>query len=64
MLKLFSSLVFVETLSTMGAMVAFAFASKDETKIIKVLNNVIKHYQKFNGNESMTKGNQNSSDDQ
>ncbi len=46
LLKLYIVSVFLETLSAMGVMIAFAFASKDETKIVELLNNIIENYQK------------------
>ncbi len=45
-LKLYMISVFVETLSAMGVMIAFAFASGEESKIVEILNNIIKNYQK------------------
>ena len=51
-LRLYIISVFVETLSAMAVMIAFAFVSKDETKIVGVLNNIIENYQKVNLNKS------------
>ena len=47
-LRLYIISVFVETLSAMAVMITFAFVSKDETKIVGVLNNIIENYQKVN----------------
>lgn len=38
--------VFVQTLTTMGVMIVFAFASKEETRIVGLFNQIIKNYQK------------------
>ena len=62
-LKLYIISVFVETLSAIGIMIVFAFASKDETTIISVLNNVIEHYQKFNIDKTSNDKNDNSKND-
>lgn len=46
-LQLFITSVFVQTLSAMGVMIAFAFVSKEETRIVGLLNQIIQNYQKF-----------------
>ena len=46
-LQLFTTSVFVQTLSTIGVMIAFAFVSKEETRIVGLLNQIIQNYQKF-----------------
>lgn len=47
LLRLYIVSVFVETLSAMAVMLAFAFASKEELNIVSILNNIISSYQKF-----------------
>lgn len=39
--------VFLQTLSAMGVMIAFAFMSKEETRIVGLLHQIIEDYQKF-----------------
>lgn len=46
-LQLYITSVFVQTLSTIGVMIAFAFVSKEETRIVGLLNQIIQNYQKF-----------------
>ena len=46
-LQLYVTSVFVQTLSTIGVMIAFAFVSKEETRIVGLLNQIIQNYQKF-----------------
>lgn len=46
-LQLFIGSVFVQTLTSMGVMIAFAFVSKEETRIVGLLNQIIQNYQKF-----------------
>ena len=38
---------FLQTLATFGVMTAFAFVSKEETRVVDLLNQVIQNYQKF-----------------
>lgn len=45
-LQLYITSVFVQTLSAMGVMIAFAFVSKEETRIVGLLNQIIQNYQK------------------
>lgn len=45
-LQLYVASVFVQTLTTMGVMIAFAFVSKEETRIVGLLNQIIQNYQK------------------
>lgn len=45
-LQLYIASVFVQTLSAMGVMIAFAFVSKEETRIVGLLNQIIQNYQK------------------
>lgn len=47
LLRLYIVSVFVETLSAMAVMLAFAFVSKEELDIVNILNNIIRSYQKF-----------------
>lgn len=47
MLKIYIISVFLETLSVIAAMIAFAFSSKDETNIINALSEIVKVYQKM-----------------
>lgn len=47
LLTVFIGSVFVETLGVIGVMIGFAFASKDEVKIVKLLTAVINSYQKY-----------------
>ncbi len=49
-LRVYIISVFAETLSAMAVMIAFAFASKEETKIVEVLNNIVENFQKVNLN--------------
>ena len=46
-LQLFTASVFLQTLATIGVMIAFAFVSKEETRIVSLLNQIIQNYQKF-----------------
>lgn len=46
-LQLYITSVFLQTLSTIGVMIAFAFVSKEETRIVGLLNQIIQNYQKF-----------------
>ena len=46
-LKVYIVSVFLETLTAIGTMIAFAFASKEETRIVGVLNSIVENYQKF-----------------
>ena len=39
--------VFLQTLSAMGVMIAFAFMSREETRIVGLLHRIIEDYQKF-----------------
>ena len=39
--------VFLQTLSAMGVMIAFAFMSREETQIVGLLHQIIEDYQKF-----------------
>ena len=39
--------VFLQTLSAMGVMIAYAFMSKEETRIVSLLHQIIEDYQKF-----------------
>ena len=39
--------VFLQTLSAMGVMIAFAFMSREETRIVGLLHQIIEDYQKF-----------------
>lgn len=39
--------VFLQTLSAMGVMIAFAFMSREETQIVSLLHQIIEDYQKF-----------------
>lgn len=39
--------VFLETLSTIGVMIAFAFSTKEESTIVSVLTTIIENYQKY-----------------
>lgn len=45
-LQLYVASVFVQTITTMGVMIAFAFVSKEETRIVGLLNQIIQNYQK------------------
>ena len=45
-LQLYTASVFAQTLGTMGVMITFAFVSKEETRIIGLLNQIIQNYQK------------------
>ncbi len=45
-LQLYITSVFVQTLASMGVMIAFAFVSQEETRIVGLLNQIIKNYQK------------------
>lgn len=45
-LQLYTASVFAQTLGTMGVMITFAFVSKEETRIIGLLNQIIRNYQK------------------
>ena len=45
-LQLYTTSVFVQTLTAMGVMIAFAFVSKEETRIVGLLNQIIRNYQK------------------
>lgn len=45
-LQLYITSVFLQTLSAMGVMIAFAFVSKEETRIVGLLNQIIQNYQK------------------
>ena len=45
-LQLYITSVFVQTLTAMGVMIAFAFVSKEETRIVGLLNQIIRNYQK------------------
>lgn len=47
LMTVFIGSVFVETLGVIGVMIGFAFASKDEVKIVKLLTAVINSYQKY-----------------
>lgn len=47
-LQLYITSVFLQTLSAMGVMIAFAFVSKEETRIVGLLNQIIQNYQKVN----------------
>lgn len=42
--------IFVETLGVIGAMISFAFDSKQETSIVKIITSILKNFQKF-GND-------------
>ena len=46
-LQMYITSVFLQTLSTIGVMIAFAFVSKEETRIVGLLNQIIQNYQKF-----------------
>ena len=46
-LQIYITSVFLQTLSTIGVMIAFAFVSKEETRIVGLLNQIIQNYQKF-----------------
>ncbi len=46
-LQMFITSVFLQTLTSMGVMIAFAFVSKEETRIVGLLNQIIQNYQKF-----------------
>lgn len=50
-LQLYIASVFVQTLTTMGVMIAFAFVSKEETRIVGLLNQIIQNYQKVKLND-------------
>ena len=52
MLSVFIGSVFVETLAAIGVMIAFAYASNDEVKIIELLTAVVESYQKYNINKN------------
>lgn len=43
----YMSAVFVETLGVIAVMIAFAFKSNEEIKIIDILNSVVSNYQKY-----------------
>lgn len=47
--------IFVETLGAIILMIKYAFDSKQETQVLKILNGVISNFQKFNGNSSTSK---------
>lgn len=53
-LQLYIASVFVQTLTTMGVMIAFAFVSKEETRIVGLLNQIIQNYQKVKLNDDAT----------
>lgn len=57
-LQLFTTSVFLQTLSAMGVMIAFAFFSKEETRIVGLLNQTIQNYQKFQLDDPQEKGGQ------
>ena len=42
--------VFAETLSGLIIMIKFAFQSKQDVELIKILNSIIEHFQKYNRN--------------
>ena len=46
-LQLFTGSVFLQTLATIGVMIAFAFVSKEETRIVGLINQIIQNYQKL-----------------
>ena len=45
-LQMYITSVFVQTITNMGVMIAFAFVSKEETRIVGLLNQIIRNYQK------------------
>ena len=53
-LQLYIASVFVQTLTTMGIMIAFAFVSKEETRIVGLLNQIIQNYQKVKLDDDTT----------
>lgn len=53
-LQLYIASVFVQTLTTMGVMIAFAFVSKEETRIVGLLNQIIQNYQKVKLDDDTT----------
>lgn len=46
-LQIYITSVFVQTLMAMSVMIAFAFISKEETRIVELLSQIIQNYQKF-----------------
>ena len=47
--------VFVETLGAIVLMIKYAFDSQQETNVLKILNSVIRNYQKFKGDSNNEK---------
>lgn len=56
LLKTFITAVFVETLSVIAIMIGFAFASKEEVRVIQLLTAIIENYQKYRNNDSGKNG--------